>query len=119
MTQVICDFLDLWLFPAPAFGERRHRGLARRRIAVRRHPILVVPEGERPHPGRTDWRRMHFQDATDHRAIGEHVEVVVVPIARWAACRGAFEDQGFAAIRHRKAGSPPHSMQPGNLFFDV
>src|SRR5262249_1596112 len=36
--------------PPPALRERRHRGLARRRVAVRRRAVLVVPEGDRPHP---------------------------------------------------------------------
>jgi hypothetical protein len=34
--------------PPPALRERRHRGLARRRVAVRRRAVLVVPERE-PH----------------------------------------------------------------------
>jgi hypothetical protein len=27
---------DPWILPPPTLGERRHRGLARRRVAVRR-----------------------------------------------------------------------------------
>jgi hypothetical protein len=30
--------------------------------------------------------------AADYGAVGEHVVIVVAPLARWAACRGAFED---------------------------
>jgi len=37
-------------FPPPALGKGRHGILARRRVAVGRHAVLVVPEGERPHP---------------------------------------------------------------------
>jgi hypothetical protein len=37
----------------PGLGERLHRGFARGLIAVRRRAVLVVPEGERPHPGRS------------------------------------------------------------------
>jgi hypothetical protein len=61
------------LFPPPTLRERRHRGLARRRVAVRRRAVVfVVLEGERPHPGPPyrDCRRLH--DATDHDALGEH-----------------------------------------------
>ena len=34
----------------PAAGECCHRGLARRLVAVRRRAVLVMAEGERPHP---------------------------------------------------------------------
>jgi hypothetical protein len=34
------------LFPPPALSERRHRGLARRGVAVRQRAIFVLPEGE-------------------------------------------------------------------------
>src|SRR5258707_5822387 len=34
------------LVPPPALGECRHRVLARRGVAVRRRPVLGVPEGE-------------------------------------------------------------------------
>jgi hypothetical protein len=33
-------------------GERRHRGLARRRVAVRRRAVLMATKGERPQPRR-------------------------------------------------------------------
>src|SRR5262249_52529130 len=42
--------LDLELLPPPALGERRHGGLARRLVAVRRRAILMMSKGERPHP---------------------------------------------------------------------
>ena len=41
------DFPILELLPPPALSEHRHRGLARRRVAVRRRAILVLAEGER------------------------------------------------------------------------
>src|SRR5262249_28958522 len=77
----------LELLPPPALGERRHRRLARRRVAVRRRAVLVVPEGEGPHPGRADWRGTGLIDAADNFAVRKHVEIVIVPMARWAACR--------------------------------
>jgi hypothetical protein len=80
------------LFPPPALGERRHRSLARRGVTVRRRAIFVVPEGERPHPRRSDRRGDGVEDAADHNAVGEHVEVVVVPLTGWSARRSALED---------------------------
>src|SRR5215472_13519550 len=37
------------LLPPPALRERRHRGLARRLVAVRRRVVFVIVENE-PHP---------------------------------------------------------------------
>jgi hypothetical protein len=72
---------DLPSFPWPAFGERRHRGLTRLRIAVRRRAIFMVPEwlheikhdgfrviapknGRRVRGGRSpDWLKMKNADA--------------------------------------------------------
>ena len=67
------------LLPPPALGERRHRGLARRRVAVRRRAIFVVPKIQRPHPTRTYRRRVDLQDAADVSAVGEHIVIVIVP----------------------------------------
>jgi hypothetical protein len=53
----------------------------------------MLPESERPHPGRSHRRRVDLQDAADNGAIGEHVEVVIVPFAGRAGSRGALEDQ--------------------------
>jgi hypothetical protein len=41
---------DMPSLPPPAFRERRHRGLARRLVAVRRRGVLVLSECERPEP---------------------------------------------------------------------
>jgi hypothetical protein len=60
---------------------------------VRRRAILVLSEGERPHPRRSDRRRVHFEDAADNGAVGEHVEIVVVPLAGRARGGRAFEDE--------------------------
>jgi hypothetical protein len=48
-----------------------------------------MPERERPHPRASYGRRVAFEDAADHDAIGEHVVVVVVPLAGWARSRRA------------------------------
>jgi hypothetical protein len=41
----------------------------------------VVPKGERPHPRLAYRRGSCLHDAADYNAIGEHVEVVIVPLA--------------------------------------
>jgi hypothetical protein len=45
---------DAHSLPPPTLCERRHCGLGRRLIAVRRRPVLVVPEGQCPHPRHAD-----------------------------------------------------------------
>jgi hypothetical protein len=84
MGELRVGIFDLPSFPPPAFGERRHRGLAPRLVAVRRRAVFVVAEGKRPHPWHSDRRGGGVEDAADHDAIGEHVEVVVVPLTRGA-----------------------------------
>jgi len=38
-------------------------------------------------------RRVHLHAAADNGTVGEHVEVIVVPLAGWTASGDAFEDQ--------------------------
>jgi hypothetical protein len=73
---------SLGVLTSPAFGECRHRGLARLGIAVRRGTIFVVSESQRPHPGRAYGRCIGFEDAADYYTISQHVEIVLVPLAR-------------------------------------
>jgi hypothetical protein len=40
----------------------------------------VIGEDQRPHP-RQSWQDFRFEDAADNNAIGEHVEIVIVPFA--------------------------------------
>ena len=47
----------------PALGERRHRGLTRRLVAVCRRAILMIAKGQRPHPRRALRCRVHLHDA--------------------------------------------------------
>jgi hypothetical protein len=54
--------------PPPTLSEC-HGGLARRFVAVRRRAILMLPKGERPHPRRSDRRRVYLEDAPS-AAIG-------------------------------------------------
>jgi hypothetical protein len=51
-----------------------------------------MAKGQRPHPRRTLRRGVHLHDAADDGTIGEHIEVVVVPLAGWARGTGALED---------------------------
>jgi hypothetical protein len=55
--------------------------IAASRVAVSRRAVLVVPKGERPHPRLAYRRGSCLHDAADYNAIGEHVEVVIVPLA--------------------------------------
>jgi len=67
--------------PAASSWRTPHRGLARRRVAVCRRAVLMVPKGERPHPRRTDRRGGCLHDPTHRDAVGEHVEVIIVLVA--------------------------------------
>jgi hypothetical protein len=60
---------------------------------MRRRAILVVPEGQCPHPRRTDRRRSSFHDAANNNAVGKHVVVVVIAFAGRATCRRSLENQ--------------------------
>src|SRR5215471_1283922 len=66
------------LLPPPALRERRHRGLARWLVVVRRRAVFVVSEGERPHPRRPYWRSVNLEDAAHNFAIGTHVALPIV-----------------------------------------
>jgi hypothetical protein len=81
------------LLPSPAPSEGHHRSLACRLVAVRRVAVLVEAVGQRPHPRRAHGRGGGVEDAADDSAIGEHVEVIIVPLAGWATSRRALEDQ--------------------------
>jgi hypothetical protein len=92
--------------PPPALGKCCHNRLARLGIAVRRASILVVPEGQRPHPRHSYGRGVGLVGAADHDATRKHVEIVVVPFARRTRGQCAFEDQLWWArpISHGRDG---------------
>jgi hypothetical protein len=60
-----------------------------------------MPEGERPHPRRTYRRGVDLEDAADHTAVREHVEVIIVPLAGRAACCGSKTLTGAPASASR------------------
>src|SRR5215471_8061605 len=78
-------------FSPPTLGERRHRRFARRLVAVDWRAVLVVTVGECPQPGLAHRRGGGLHDAADHDAAGEHVVVVLAPLARQAGGRRALE----------------------------
>jgi hypothetical protein len=79
-------------------SEVSHRGLACRRVAVRRRAVLVVAESERPYPRGANRRCSGLEVAADHSAIGEHVEVVIIPLA------GGTEAEARLRIRGLRQG---------------
>src|SRR5262249_12159766 len=88
--QPACPRLSL---PPPTLRECRHRRLARRLIAVDGRAIFVVAESERPKPRRPNGRDGGLQDAADHQTVGQHVVVILTPLAGQAARCRPLEDQ--------------------------
>src|SRR6516164_10825087 len=79
------------LLPPPALGEPRHRGLARRLVAVGRRAVFEVGIGQRPKPWCARGRGGGLEDAADYRAFTQHVVVVLAPFAGRARGWGALE----------------------------
>src|SRR5215472_6575853 len=67
--------------PPPTLGKRRHCGLARRLVAVRRGAVLMIAKGQRPHPRHANWHSGRLHDPANDDTAAEHVEVVVAPFA--------------------------------------
>src|SRR5215475_3194567 len=94
LSATFCATSNLIIsLPSPGSSERCYRSLARRRIAMGWRAVLVVPEGERPHPRRADRRSMGLIDATDNFAVRQHVEIIVVPLAGWPTKRRPLQEQ--------------------------
>jgi len=51
---------------------------------VRWRAAFLVREDQRLHPRRSYWRCIGVEDAADNFAIGEYVEIVIIPFAGWA-----------------------------------
>jgi hypothetical protein len=81
------------LFAPPALCECGHCGLATLSIAVCGRAAFMVREDQRPHPRRPYRRCIGVEDAADSFAIGQHVVILFVPLARGPAGRCAFEDE--------------------------
>jgi hypothetical protein len=71
--------------PPPALGECRHSCLTRLSVAVRWASILVMAEGQRPHPRHPYGRGVGLEDAAGDGAIRDYVIVVLIPLAGWPA----------------------------------
>jgi hypothetical protein len=50
-------------------------------VSPRSRAFLVVTEGQRPHPRHAHRHGGRLRDPADDGAVGEHVEVVIVPLA--------------------------------------
>jgi hypothetical protein len=71
----------------------------------------MVPEGERPHPGRSYGRGVGFEDAADNDAISQHIIIIIIPFAGWTTSRCAFEDQReHHLIQWRLNRGPPTGL---------
>jgi hypothetical protein len=79
-----------------------------------RRAIPVVAEGQGPHPRVSYWRGIGLEDAADNFAVGEHVEIVVIPFAGGTASRRAFEGE-VILIRGRRSASPGGAQPPPSL----
>jgi hypothetical protein len=51
------------------FANAAIAACACRGVAMHRRAILMVPESERPHPRRSDWRSVLLEDAIHHNTI--------------------------------------------------
>jgi hypothetical protein len=49
-----------------------------------RRAFLVVLERQSPYPGASFRSGVSFEDASHHSAIGQHVEIIIAPLARRA-----------------------------------
>jgi hypothetical protein len=56
---------------------------------------------------------MYLQDVPDNSTIGEHVEIVIVPLARWTRSRGALETSDDMT------NSVDQSLEVAGLFIDL
>jgi hypothetical protein len=89
-TFATCEETEALPAP-PTLGERRHRRLARRLIAVRRAAYVTIVAA-RPHPMPVFRRDRHLEDAADDDTIVQHVKAVLLR-------RG---DHGMPLIRSKK-----------------
>src|ERR671924_285227 len=93
-----------------AFFHPRRQLLANAAMAASRvavHPWFVqsrLAEGQGPHPRRSYWRGSRLEDAADIGAIGEHIRIVIAPLAG-ARGRRAFQDEVVLLHRNTVARS--------------
>jgi hypothetical protein len=48
-------------------------------------------------------------DAADNFAVGQHVKVIIIPLAGWPTKRRAFQKQGLSGRRYRHLSLPQSS----------
>src|SRR5262249_21729350 len=66
---------------------------------------------ECPEPPLSLRRGCCLHDAADHDAIGEHVVIIIVPLAGWARNRCAFENQGHRSFASARRPAPVIRMR--------
>ena len=74
-------------------------------IAVCGRPILVVTEGQCPHPRATSWRGIGVEDAADDSAIGKHVEIVGIPSTALLRAGSTSPPRGCVTSPARRGGT--------------
>src|SRR5262249_45324060 len=74
--------LPVHLIPAANSWQRPPLRPRASRVAVCRCAVFMMTEGQRPHPGTSYRGRVYLQDAPDNGAICQHVEIVILPLAR-------------------------------------
>src|SRR5215813_6484708 len=77
------------LLPPPALSKCRHRGLASSGVAVRRSAFERI-ETVGPHPRTSHGRGLGQEDSPDHHTVGQHIVILVIPLAGWPTERRAF-----------------------------
>ena len=85
--------------PAASFSRTRPSLPRASRNSRARVPLQWI-EPVSPQPRRADRRCRCVHDPADHDTVGEHVVIVIVPLAGWEQSRGALEDQVAALVRH-------------------
>jgi hypothetical protein len=94
-----------------AFHRPQSFSSARFLRAVRRGAILVVAEGQCPHPGASYGSRVGSHDAADNWAIREYVEVLIVPLpdGRLAHARLSIQRPAHSSSRLSSRWNPAGS----------
>jgi hypothetical protein len=79
---------------------------------VCRRAVLVVAERQRPHPRHSYRRRVGPHDPSDNGTVCQHVEIVIVPFARWAGSRCALEGKVISIRECLRGASLAHRETP-------
>ena len=103
--------------PPPAFREGSHGLLARRSVAVGWRAAFVVREDECPHPWASHGRGVGLEDAANHFAVREHLEIIIAPLAgarRMRVCVGVRGDSSRGRISGLSSGNSIIGLSSGS-----